>query len=495
VWIAGVLVAVAARGGERPLAATIRAAAEAVRPAVVEVEVKGRPVADPRQRFRIEPAPPGQPRQWRWDFQWPPREGQQPDLPFHQLPEGWPQFPEGWPFNRPGPQERKGAGVIVAVNGDRALVAAPHALVNAADEVFVRLPDGRYLAARLIGADRLTGTGCLEIRGPDLEAAPVGKPDALDVGDWVLAVGGRASGGAVTLGIVSARADHGKGNLAGTPVIQADVTLAEGMSGAPLVSLDGKVVAMTLPAAGRRGQGRQLATAVPIGAVAQVVAQLDKHGKVRRGFLGIAFGAFTREDRERLGMDHGIKVLTVLDGHPAHDAGIQAGDVILEFGGKKVGDTNAFRAMVGARKPGERVAVKLRRGDQDINLEVTLGETPDDPARAAAPEGQPAPVPEGGEKLPIGLTLQPLTAELADQFGFAGDKGLLVTAVEGPAARARPAPIRTGELVKEIAQKPVATIDQAKQAIKTARKANKKTVLLLVRSKDGTRYTVVDLPR
>jgi serine protease Do len=325
----------------------------------------------------------------------------------------------------------------------------------------------------------------------------VGDPAKLEAGDWVLAVGGPATGGAVTAGIVSTKGRLGKGALAGIVVLESDVTLGEGMEGGPLVNLEGQVVGMT--AGGPNGRGRQLTTVVPASTVVETVRALGEEGKVRRGFLGVRYGPLEQDDRERLGLRHGVKVQEVVPGSPAADAGFQVGDIILEFGGVPLADTMAFRAMVAGRKPGTRVAVKLSRGGEEINTEVTLGEMPEQMAAPRPPQppvpGAPEPALPAGEKLDIGLSLQPLTAELAEHFGFAGRKGLLVTGVDakGAAAKARPRPIRKGELVAEAGGKPVAAVAKVKAAIAAARKADQKTLLLLVRSREGVRYTVVDL--
>ncbi len=488
-WLAGlgmVLFCLGVRAGERPLSETIRAAADAVRPAVVGIEVKGRAAAAPRefQNLPFGRVRPGQPRDWQWHFEWPPRDRQPgeavppvpPVLPFDQVP-----------FLRHGRQPAEGTGLIMEVEGERGLIAAPQELVAGAEAVFVKLSDGRQLAAKVLGTDRATDMACLEVRDPKLMAAKVTKGPGVQVGDWVLALGGPASGNAVTIGVVSTKPHAGGGELAGTMVFQADITLAEGMAGGPLVNLNGEVVGLT--ASQRGGQGRELASAVPIGTAHDTLRALAKEGKVRRGWLGLMLQPLDPEALRQLKIDAGIQVGQAMEGQPAAKAGVQAGDVILEINGRKATDVETFRAIVSGMKPGERATLKLLRAGKGINVEVTLGEQ-----GAEVGGGEPA-APQGGEKLDLGLSLQPLTPDLAAQFGFEGDKGLLVTdvAADSPAAKARPAPIARGELIKEIARKPVATLADAKAAIEEARKAKEKTVLVLVRSKEGARYVVVDL--
>ena len=479
------------KAAERPVAGTIRAAAAAARPAVVSIEVTRRQNAqnllDPRG-VPLPPIiqPPGGPqppdderRQRRWEFRWPPH-GNQPQV----IP-----FGPGGRFQVFGGRQTgdKGAGALIQVEGERGLVAAPQALVAGAQKVTVRLADGRKLEAKLLGTDRLTGTACLEVRGPKLPPIRPAKAQALQVGDWVLAVGGPESGGALTLGIVSAKGRPGTGDLAAARLILTDAFVPDTMAGAPLVNLRGEMVGMTLPQPQGWRRGGALTTALPIDTLQATVAELAARGKVARGWLGIQFQPLPAEVRQQLHIGHGVQVARVVEGQPAALGGIENGDVLLEFAGRKLTDAATFRALVGATKPGTRVAVKLLRGGQEMAVHVIMGEQ-------EAEGGEPA-LPRGGEKLDIGLTLQPLTPELAAQFGFEGGKGLVVTAVEpgSPATKGRPNPVERGDLIKEVARKPVTTAAEAQQALKQAVAAKAKSVLLLVRSGQGTRYIVVDL--
>ena len=491
-----------APGAERPTAEAIRAAAAAAAPAVVDVEVKGRQLGGANIEIfpDIRIGPPGEavpqpPGGHRWEWQWPPRGGQPGAVP--ELPEGL----EGLRIF--GGQQTKGAGIVLSVEGERGLVAVPASLVAGNREATVRLADGRELKGTVLGSDKLTGTACVEIHAAKLSAAKPAKPGAVQVGDWVLAVGGPASGRAVSIGIVSATDRPGTGEMAATRLVHTDAFVSDMMAGGPLVTLDGQTVGMTLGGSRGRRQGRELTAVVPVPTLQATVAAIAREGRVRRGFLGITFAPLTREERERLGIQGGVKVQHVVPGQPAANAGMQQGDVIVEFAGKKVAETDAFRAMVAARKPGETVAIKILRGGEERFVEVTLGEQADEaqpralpPPPMPPPPGAPAP-PLGGEKVGIGLSLQPLTPELAEAFGFRGDKGLLVTAVEpgSPVAKGRPQAVAQGDLIKEIGRKPVATVAEARKALEDAKKAKAKSVLLLVRSRAGTRYIVVDLPR
>lgn len=478
-----VLVWGASQGAERPAAEAIRAAASAIRPAVVGIEAQGQRDAGPRElpNWPFGRQRPGAPGERRFEFHWPPREGQPRVFPFD---------PENLPFIvQPRPQPGGATGLILEVEGDRGLIVAPQPAVAGAEAAMVTLTDGRTLAAKVVGTDTVTGLACLEVRDAKLPTVKVARQDGVQVGDWVLALGGPTAHDALTIGIVSTKRHGGEGEMAGIEVFQADLTLGEGMAGAPLVNLDGEVVGIAAPP--RRGPGRDLATVVPMDTVQATLRALAREGRVRRGWLGLMLAPLAPEAREQLKIDGGIQVAQTLDGQPAARAGIQAGDVILEFGGRKVTDVDSFRAMVSGRRPGEKVALKLLRAGKETVLEVTLGEQGAEGGGRVAP----AALPQGGEKLDIGLSLQPLTPDLAAQFGFEGDTGLLVSEVApgSPAAKARPAPIERGALLKEISRRPVATVEEARAALEAARKAGEKSLLVLVRSKAGAQYVVLDI--
>lgn len=459
-------------GADRPTPEAIRAAARAVASAVVEVGVTGRGQGRRLQPgVEVKPPKPGQPWEWRWEFRLPRREGDQPA----------PNLPWQLPFIvRPGRRESHCCGLVVESGNEKALVLAPRSVVEGAEAVFVRLADGRRLAGDLRGGDRLTGLACIELRGKNIPAArAAGK--APEQGEWLLAVGGPSSGGALVLGIVSTTRPPTRGDMAGAPLFQADMRLPAEMAGCPLVNLRGEVVGVSLA-------GDGLTKAVAAGPALGVARALAREGKVPRGYLGIAFAPLEPKEQRELGVEGGVRVQQVVPGSPADQAGIEQGDVIVEFDGVAIDEPGAFANIVAARKPGVKVRLTLVRGRERRQVELTLGERP---AARAAPG---APV---GKATGLGLSLQALTPELARQFNYGGEKGLLITDVapDSPAARARPVPIRKGELLKEVDRKPVEKVEGFTQALKDAHQQNKRSVLLLVRGKEGTRYTVVDLAR
>jgi len=457
---------------ERPTPESIRSAAKAVGPAVVEIEATGRQWARGFQpRVEVKPPKPGQPWEWRWEFRWPPREG---DRPF-------PEFPRQFPFVvRPGRRAGRCCGLVVESDDEEALVLAPRSVVEGAEAVFVRLPDGRRLAGDLRGTDRLTGLACIELRGKNIPSAKTAGKSP-EQGEWLLAVGGPATGGALVLGIVSTTKPPTRGEMAGAPVFTTDMQLPDEMVGCPLVNLAGEVVGVSLP-------GEGLTRAVPATTAVEVARALDREGKIPRGYLGISYAPLTPNEQRDEGIEGGVKVREVVRGSPADAAGIERGDIIVEFDGVAVEEPGSFANIVAARKPGKKVKVVVVRNRERRTLEVTLGERPGEARQARGPVGK---------TTGLGLSLQVLTPDLARQFNYVGDKGLLITDVapNSPAARAKPIPISKGELLKEVNRKPVVKLEDFDRALEEAREEGKKSVLLLVRGKEGTRYTVVDLPR
>jgi serine protease Do len=336
-----------------------------------------------------------------------------------------------------------GSGVVITPDG---YIVTNHHVIAGAQRVQVRLNDGREYDGTIIGTDPATDLGVVKIEAENLISARFGDSDALEVGEWVLAVGSPFGvfNNTVTAGIVSAK---GRRGLAGPAdrfedFIQTDAAINPGNSGGPLVNLEGEVIGINSQIATRTGGSVGIGFAIPSSIAAFVVDSLINTGRVERGWLGVngpAEGqAVTREHRsmfERAGADPGTGALVtgVIPGGPADRAGLEPGDVVLSFNGRQTPDFARFRNTVAFTAPGTRASMEIMRDGQRTTLEAVVSDTTR--GRALLP---------GGSAFPrYGFTVVTLPPQAARQLGI--ESGVVVNDVEalGPAAQSdlRPADI------------------------------------------------------
>jgi serine protease Do len=383
----------------------------------------------------------------------------------------------------PGQEERppqrmlgQGSGFIVTPDG---YILTNNHVVGEADKVTVQLEDGREFTAKVIGADPRSDVAVIKIDADRLPVLPLGDSDALAVGDWVLAVGNPFGlSHTITAGIVSAKGRSSVGIADYENFIQTDAAINPGNSGGPLVDLDGKAVGMNTAIFSRSGGYMGIGFAIPINMVVSIRDQLIEHGSVTRGYLGVTIQDLTPELARGFGMEgqKGALVAAVSEGSPAEKAGLKRGDVIVEFAGKPVTDIGDFRNRVAMMAPGTREKITVVRLGKRQSLEVGIGKLPEEK--------------EGGGKEPpaaaeLGLTVQPLTPELAQQLGYVGESGVVVSRV-APGSVAAEAGIRPGTLIQEVNRTPVKDPNEFRKAV--ARTPKDGNVLLLVRQGDTTIY-------
>lgn len=389
---------------------------------------------------------------------------------------GVPGEPEGMPQQRQMPQRSNALGSGFVISADGYIVTNNH-VIEGADQIEVEFYSGETLPAEVVGTDPNTDVALLKVESD--EAIPFvrfGDSDEARVGDWVLALGNPLGQGfSASSGIVSAR----NRELSGTydDYLQTDAAINRGNSGGPLFNLDGEVVgvntAILSPNGGSIGIGFSMASNV----VSQVVDQLREFGETRRGWLGVMIQDVTPEMAEALGLDvtGGAMVTDVPEG-PARDAGLQMGDVITSFDGEEVEDTRGLVRRVAEAPAGETVEViVLRDGDRET-LDVTLGRR--ETAQGAGEAETPA---EPSESDVLGMTVTPLTPEVASELGAAsGTEGLVITGVdaEGPAAEKG---LSAGDIITEVNQQPVASVADLQARVEEAREAGRRSVLMLIR--------------
>ena len=274
-------------------------------------------------------------------------------------------------FNFPQPRQnvpRQSAGSGVIVDAERGYVMTNHHVVKDADELVVTLADRRSFKAELLGSDEGTDIALLQIEADELTALSFGNSEELEVGDFVLAIGNPFGiGQTVTSGIVSALGRTGVNRSGYEDFIQTDASINPGNSGGALVDLDGKLIginsAIMTPAGGNVGIG----FAVPTAMAREVMDQLIEYGEVRRGQLGIHIQDVTPSIAEALNLDaaEGALISQVVPGSAAEQAGLQAGDVILEIDGRPVDDSSSLRNMIGLMRLGTAMEITyIRDGEQ-----------------------------------------------------------------------------------------------------------------------------------
>ncbi|MGB0958826.1 MAG: Do family serine endopeptidase [Halocynthiibacter sp.] len=410
-----------------------------------------------------------------------------------------PIVPEGSPFedlfrdffdqqnrgpSRPHKSQALGSGFVISEDGY--LITNNH-VIDGADKIMIEFFSGDELEAKLIGTDPKTDIALLKVETEDaLPFVMLGDSDVARVGDWVMAVGNPLGQGfSVSAGIVSAR----NRALSGTydDYIQTDAAINRGNSGGPLFNLDGDVIgvntAILSPDGGSIGIGFAMASNV----VEKVVNQLKEFGETRRGWLGVRIQDVTADMAEALGLeeDAGALVTSVPDG-PAKDAGMKAGDLIQSFDGQVVKDTRGLVKSVGNAEVGKAVRVVVFRDGKFVTLKVTLGRR----ETAENPQSQPVKAPvDPVEETTLGLTLSEIGAADIEAMGEDA-RGLIVRDVDVSAA-AYDKGLRAGDVITDVAQAPVNTVEEFTAEIETAKSNGRKAVLILVKRGDNSRFVAL----
>jgi serine protease Do len=375
----------------------------------------------------------------------------------------------------------QGSGFIISEDG---YILTNNHVVGDVDKMTVELKDGRkFTNAKLIGTDPDSEVALIKIEGNNFPVLPLGDSDKIEIGDWVIAIGNPFGlNETVTVGVISAVGRSNMHIAAYEDFIQTDAAINPGNSGGPLINLDGKVIGINTAIVSQSGGYMGIGFAIPVNMARTIADQLKSGGKVSRGYLGVYGQDITPDVAELMGMKDsgGVVVSQVEKGGPADKAGLKSRDVILEMNGKKVQSYDAFRNEIATMKPGSSVRVAGLRDGKALELTITLGERP----AAAAQAQKPAEEPERY----LGLQVQDLTKELADQLGYEPGEGVVVTAVQqgGPAADEG---IQRGDLILSVNNRNVNSAKEFGKAVNEARKAGK--VLLLIKRGDVSQFVVV----
>lgn len=374
-------------------------------------------------------------------------------------------------------QEREfqsvGSGVIV--DAGKGYVITNNHVVKDAKEIKVRLNDDREFEAKLIGRDDGTDLAVLQIKADKLTALPLGNSDALQVGDFVVAVGSPYNlRQTVTSGIVSALGRTGIGDGYGD-FIQTDASINPGNSGGALVNLKGELVGVPSMIFSQSGGNVGIGFAIPVNLVKSIMAQLIDHGSVERGRIGVIGGQeITPELAKALNLpsNRGALIGRVVPGSPADKAGLKAGDLIVSANGKDITDFPQLRSIVGLLRVGEKVEFKLYRDGKLKNVTVTVGK---DTQQAATV------TPEVSPRL-AGATFAPVDDSLRDQDI---DQGIVVKSVQ-PGSPAAKAGLRPNDVIIAINRRPVATMEEFNKLI-----AGKGQLLIQLRRGQGALFLLL----
>ncbi|MDB5811706.1 MAG: DegQ family serine endoprotease [Betaproteobacteria bacterium] len=403
-----------------------------------------------------------------------------------------PQLQEDDPFYEffrrfvpnPGPREFQnnslGSGFIISTDGY--ILTNAH-VVEAADEINVKLNDKREFKAKVIGSDKRTDIALIKIDATNLPAVKFGDPNRLKVGEWVIAIGSPFGfENTVTAGIVSAKGRSlPQENF--VPFIQTDAAVNPGNSGGPLFNMRGEVVGINSQIYSRTGGFMGLSFSIPIDVANDIATQLKAGGKVTRGRIGVVIQPVTRELAESFGLPKpaGALVSSVEKGSPAEKAGIEVGDVILKFNGKDVTSSEDLPRLVGGTRPGNKATVQLMRNKATREVAVAVGEMPDE-ARSAQRSQRRAPGAKPSESVSrLGMTLSEPTAEQRKELKIAG--GILVEDAQGAAAKAG---IRRGDIILGVNNQDVKSLEQFTQLMTQFEKG--KIVAMLVRRGGNSLY-------
>lgn len=380
-------------------------------------------------------------------------------------------------------QTAKGSGFIISSEG---YILTNNHIVGEAEKITVKLKDGKEFEAKIIGTDPESDVAVIKIDAKDLTYLELADSDALEVGEWVLAIGNPFGlSHTVTAGIVSAKGRSNVGLALYEDFIQTDAAINPGNSGGPLLNLDGKVVGISTAIFSRSGGNVGIGLVIPINMAKNIYEQLVDEGKVVRGFLGVLPQDLKPGMAEHFGLEEnkGVLIGEVTEDSAADKAGLQQGDVIIEFNGKEVENANSFRRRVAMVKPNTKVEMVVIRDGKQKTVTVKLAERTESLRDSL----------EKSETMEeLGLSVENLTENLQERLGFEGISGVVVTGVESGSIAAS-AGIRPGLLIQQVNRKNIKNTKDFDKAMKKACKEG--SVLLLVYNGRFSQYVLLKLPK
>jgi serine protease Do len=384
----------------------------------------------------------------------------------------------------------EGSGIVVTPDG---YILTNNHVVENAEKIIVRFKDGKVYDAEIKGTDAESDIAVIKIKTSGLVAAKLGDSDATRVGEFVLAIGAPFNlSYSVTVGHVSAKGRSFESEMGGgyadQDFIQTDASINPGNSGGPLVNLYGEVIAVN---AMIEGMNTGIGFAIPINLAKRVMNHLMIEGKYTRSWIGVGIGDL-KNDRNYLSLDRklapdtqdGVVVEEIMPDGPAAKSDLHPGDVVTAVDGKTVQTSRQLKDEISAKKPGQVTVLAIVRGKEHLSIKVTpealpTGQEMASKSRSGNGEGEPA---------PLGLTVQALTKEVAEQYGITAASGVIVTAVE-PESPAEEQGIKPGDVITEINRKRVSSPRQYREAIKAA--DSKGGMMINLTSDGASRFVVL----
>ena len=405
------------------------------------------------------------------------------------------------PFEDENPHEGEGvkrialgSGFIIDAEGH--IVTNKH-VVGDASKVEVTLQDGDKYTAKILGTDARTDLAVLKIdAGKPLPYVSFGNSDGAQIGDWVVAVGNPFGlGGTVTTGIISARGrDIHTGQF--DDFLQIDAPINRGNSGGPTFNLNGQVIGINTAIYSPNGGSVGIGFAIPSNVAKRVVTAIEEHGKVERGWLGVQIQQVTPPIAASLGLknDHGALVAVVTPDSPSAKAGLKQGDVILAFNGQDIGKLRDLPNDVANSAPGTNATLTLWRDGKAQQVEIKLGEMPNNPQVASAGNEEQGQASEGHASA-MGLHLAPLSNDIRGELHVARDvHGVVVTRVDNGSI-ADNLGLARGDIIVSINQQPVHSPQEAAERLHAIASSPNKSALLLLNRHGVTQYLGVDLAK
>jgi serine protease Do len=369
-----------------------------------------------------------------------------------------------------------GSGFVIDSDG---LILTNNHVVEKADEIKIKTDDGKEYDAKVVARDPKTDIALIRVNaGGDFpKPALLGDSGAIRVGDWVMASGNPFGlGHTITSGIISA-----KGRVIGAgpydDFLQTDAAINPGNSGGPLFNMNGEVVGVNTAIV---AQGQGIGFAIPINLVKEILPQL-KSGKVTRGWLGVMIQDITPELAESFGIKQtkGVLIGDVVPDGPADKAGLKRGDIVTAFNGKDLDNAHTLSRHVASTSPNTQVTMQIVRDGKNKDIKVTIGTMPEEGAEAPATTKESA----------WGMTVQNLTPELGQRFGWdQNERGVIISEIQ-PGSPASEAKLRPGDLIKEVNRQKIQNVRDYNQALQKGKKGE--SLLLLIKRGKNTFYVAL----